>query len=230
MISQYRMVIEAWQAIQGYRFRIRYDYVSEHQVTDFTLEEIMWKAQQPPEAEMLRVLVAARMINRYVNQMQKRRLIGVGTVFDFMRDNTKYGSQLGMVPLFLSMQGSIDITTSSVFPHVRVCVTNIHLWDAQGKTCTSYVEGKDQYPTRVATQDWLYYQRVFTRRSYTLGSGESYCHIPMMTYWKEGQEVAVREKPVLDQLNDRVMQGWAEAEQLQREQRQMVRGPNGGIY
>ena len=199
-------------------------------MTDFTLEEILWRAQPPAEDEMLRVLMAARTINRYINQLQKRRLIGVGSVFDFMRDNTKYGKQLGVVPLFSSMQGSIDITTSSVFPHVRVCATNIHLWDPQEKKCISFKEEKDQYPTRVATQDWFYFQRVFTRRSYTLGNGDSYYHIPMMSYWKEGQEVAVREKPVLDQLNDRIAQGWAEAEQSQREQRQMVRGPNGGIY
>ena len=190
----------------------------------------MWRAQPPPMGEQLRVLSAVRTLNRYINSFQKCRLIGVGTCFDFLRENTRYGKQLGVVPLFSSMQGGIDITTSSVFPHVRVCVTNIHLWDHQQEKFFSFKNENTQFPTRVVSQEWLYYQRVFTRRCNTLGNGDSYYNIPILSYWTEGYPVQEREKPVLDQMMDRITQGWVEAEQSHREQRPMVRGPNGGIY
>ena len=230
MIGQYRMVIEAWQAIQGYRFKIRYDYVSENQVMDFTLEEVMWRAQLPTTEEQLRVLSAVRTLIRYINSFQKRRLIGVGTCFDFLRENTRYGKQLGVVPLYSPMQGAIDITTSNMFPHVRVCVTNIHLWDNQQGRFFSFKNENTQFPTRLVTKEWLHYQRIFTRRCNTLGNGDSYDNIPILSYWTDGYPVQEREKPVLDQMMDRITQAWVEANQSHREQRPMVRGPNGGIY
>ena len=154
----------------------------------------------------------------------------MGTCFDFLRTSTVYGKQLGLVPLFASMQGEIDITTASVFPHVRVCVTNIHLWDFSRRLYYSFKQDEKQFPTRIVSKEWLHNQRVFTRRCNTLGNGDSYHNIPILSYWTEGYAVQEKEKSVLDSMRNRIAQGWEEAETNHREQRPMVRAPNGGIY
>ena len=228
--GQYRKVIEAWAVVKDYRFKIRYDYVSENQVMDFTLEEVIWRSTPPTNEEELKVLRAERILSEYINNFQKRRMVGVGTCFDFLRTNTVYGKQLGLVPLFASMQGEIDITTASVFPHVRVCVTNIHLWDFSRRLYYSFKQDEKQFPTRIVSKEWLHKQRVFTRRCNTLGNGDSYHNIPILSYWTEGYAVQEKEKSVLDSMRNRIAQGWEEAETNHREQRPMVRAPNGGIY
>jgi len=104
------------------------------------------------------------------------------------------------------------------------------LYDFSRKTYFPFKSDTLQFPTRVAANEDLYKHRVFTRRCNTFANGDSYHNIPDLSYWTDGYEVQRKEQAVLDSMRIRISQGWEEAETNHREQRKMVRGPNGAIY